>query len=122
MWLLYLAIMAVYSLAALGISLDGSRSRILAARNVKPRRQILLVHLLFLGILFNVLLLVSRCYRSHGPVAAFLTSPFYLRYNLPLVDYLLMGAGYVLAWIEQRFIYVDAKTGKSGLPDNLDFY
>ncbi len=121
MWLLYALILVLYSFVALGVSLDGSKSPILSARNVKPREDIFLIHVVFLGVMFNLLLIASRLYLASSQTAlSWLAFRVYRR--LTLLDCGLIATAYVVALIEQRFIYVDGKTGKKDLPGDLDYY
>lgn len=120
-WLLYALILVVYSFVALKISWDGSKSPIFSARNVKPRREIFIVHAAFLGVIFNILLLVTRLYIASGQtISSWLT--FRLSRSLTLLDCALIAAVYLVSLIKQRFIYIDGKTGKKDLPGDLDYY
>jgi hypothetical protein len=120
-WLLYVLILFVYSGVALGISWDGSKSPILSSRNIKPRGEILLVHAVFLGIMFNILLFATRLYVANRGLARAWWS-FHIYRRLTPLDCALFAAVYVVAMIEQRFIYIDGKTGKKDLPGDLDYF
>jgi hypothetical protein len=120
-WLLYALALVIYSSVALKLSWNGNKSPIFSARNVKPRRDIFLVHAVFLGVMFNILLLIARFFpASTEGTFSWLTFPLYHRFTL--LDCGLMAIGFVVALVEQRFIYVDGKTGKTDLPDDLDYY
>lgn len=125
MWLLYVLILALYSLIVLQIPLGGSRSRIWAARNLKPRSEILLVHAIFLGVIFDILLLTTRLYfdlsqSAHPWLVQDVLS--FRRFRFSPLDCAFIAVITVIGLIERRFIYVDAVTGKKDLPDDLDFY
>jgi hypothetical protein len=124
MWLLYILILFVYSGFALGFTWNGDRSPILSARNVTPMRRIVVVHILFLGLVFDLLLFGTHLYLAAGQtLPAWLSEPFWGRHMwLTPIDCMLITVCYVLAWIEQRFIYTDAKRGGHDLPDKDDFY
>ena len=120
-WLLYALMLFIYSIVALKVSWNGTKSPIFSARNVKPRRDIFLVHAVFLGVMFNILLLGNRYLSTFSQTSSlWLTFPIYWRFT-PL-DCVLVAIGYVVSLVEQRFIYVDGKTGKTDLPDELDYY
>jgi len=128
LWLFYLLVLFLYSASALGYKLNGDKSPIFSARNLKPRRMIFLIHAVFLGVVFDLLLLATHLY-----LVAEQNGYAWLTMNLgsgtvgrrgwvtPL-DLISLGVGSLLVWFEQRFIYVDAKTGNSDLPDKLDYY
>jgi nitric oxide reductase large subunit len=124
LWLLFAATMVVYSFVVLQISFGGSRSRIWAARNMKPRSEILLIHGIFLGVIFNILLLTTRLYYALSESAhSWLVHSFVsYRPRLTPLDCAFIAVVTVVGFIERRFIYVDAVTGKKDLPDDLDFY
>lgn len=81
----------------------------------------MVIHILFLGALFDLLLLTTHLYQvvSQGPYA-WLTMHVYRSWT-PL-DCALLAVGCVMVWVEQRLVYVDAKTGKSDLPGDYDYY
>jgi hypothetical protein len=120
-WLLYALALVIYSSVAFKFSWNGNKSPIFSARNVKPRRDIFLVHVVFLGVMFNILLLMARFFPDPND-GSFSWLNFRFGRTFTVLDCVLIAIGYVVSLVEQRFIYVDAKTGKTDLPDDLDYY
>jgi hypothetical protein len=124
LWGMYILILLVYSALALGFRWKGDKSPILSARNVTPMRRIVVVHLLFLGLVFDLLLYATHLSLAAGQtLPAWLSEPFWGRHmSFSPIDCALIAVCYLLASIEQRFIYTDAKRGGHDLPDENDFY
>jgi len=122
LWLFYMLLLFLYSAAALGYALNGDKSPIFSARNLKPRREIFLIHALFLGVMLNALLLGTHIYLAAGTLSWLTMEIGSRKGHFSPLDCAILAVAYVVVLIEQRFIYIDAKNGGTELPDKDDFY
>jgi uncharacterized membrane protein len=104
-WLKYLLVGIAYTFFVFWLSLEEDQAQILSKRNVTPRSTIIVVHLLYLALIFSFM-------------------PFIPRIKGALPDWMICGddmsgtvfgvmlalAAFILRYIERRYIYAEAET------------
>jgi hypothetical protein len=117
-WLKYLLVGIAYTIFVLWISFTENEGRILSKQNVTPRSTIIVVHLLYLALIFSFMPFIPRI---EGAL------PHWMTMERPLPEWITLGedqigsiftdmllpAAFILRYIERRYIYAEAETESS---------
>lgn len=108
-WLKYLLVGIAYTIFVFWLSFTKDEARILSRQNVTPRSRIVVVHLLYLALIFSFIPFIPRI---EGALPEWITLGE--GYGVGQVDTLfptvLLLAAFILRYIERRYIYAEAET------------
>ena len=107
-WLKYLLVGIAYTFFVFWLSLEEDQAQILSKRNVTPRSTIIVVHLLYLALIFSFMPFIPRI---KGALPDWMT----VRHGRmgSIFGVMLLLAALILRIIERHFIYVEAETESS---------
>ena len=104
-WLKYLLVGIAYTIFVFWYSLTKDEARILSKQNVTPRSTIIVVHLLYLALIFSFMPFIPRI---EGALPDWMTVRHGRMGSIFVV--MLLLAALILRIIERHFIYVEAET------------
>ena len=107
-WLKYLLVGIAYTIFVFWYSLTKDEARILSKQNVTPRSTIIVVHLLYLALIFSFMPFIPRI---EGALPDWMT----VRHGRmgSIFGVMLLLAALILRIIERHFIYAEAETESS---------
>jgi hypothetical protein len=114
-WLKYLLVGIAYTIFVLWLSFTKNEGRIFSRQNVTPRSTIIVVHLLYLALIFSFMPFIPRI---EGAL------PHWMTMEGPLPEWITLGedqmgsiftgmllpAAFILRYIERRYIYAEVET------------
>jgi amino acid transporter len=104
-WLMYLLVGIAYTIFVFWYSLTKDEARILSKQNVTPRSTIIVVHLLYLALIFSFMPFIPRI---EGALPDWMTVHHGRMGSI--FGVMLLLAALILRMIERHFIYAEVET------------